>query len=61
MKTLLDWALARLSENSTWRGMILVATGAGAHWSPDSQNTILAVGLSVVGIINILRKAPKSQ
>jgi hypothetical protein len=39
MKTI-DWALERLSENSTWRGLIL------------------ATGLSVIGLINIIRKGP---
>lgn len=48
--------LEKLSENSTWRGLILVATAAGVHLEPELQNQIVAAGLSLVGIINVLRK-----
>ena len=58
MKTILDWLLARLSENSTWRGLILVATAAGAQISPERATAIISFGLTLVGFINILRKAP---
>jgi hypothetical protein len=61
MKTTLDWLLARLSENSTWRGLILVATAAGAHISPERSAAIISFGLAAVGLINIIRKAPKPQ
>lgn len=50
------WILDRLSENSTWRGIILVLTAAGVQIAPDLANAIIATGLSVVGLINILRK-----
>jgi hypothetical protein len=46
--------LERLSENSTWRGIILVATALGVKLDPDLQNQILAAGLG--GLINVLRK-----
>jgi hypothetical protein len=48
--------LERLSENSTWRGMILVATALGLKLDPELQNQILAAGLGVIGVINVLRK-----
>jgi len=48
--------LDRLSENSTWRGLILLATAAGVHLEPELQNQIVAAGLGLVGVINILRK-----
>jgi len=48
--------LERLSENSTWRGIILVATALGVKLDPELQNQILAVGLGLVGLINVLRK-----
>lgn len=53
---LINIALERLSENSTWRGLILVATALGVKLDPDLQNQILAAGLSLVGLINIIRK-----
>jgi len=48
--------LERLSENSTWRGIILVATALGVKLDPELQNQILAAGLGLVGLINVLRK-----
>jgi hypothetical protein len=48
--------LDKLSENSTWRGLILLATAAGVNLEPDLQNQIVAAGLGLVGLINILRK-----
>jgi hypothetical protein len=53
---LINIALDRLSENSTWRGLILVATALGVKLDPELQNQILAAGLGLVGIINVLRK-----
>lgn len=48
--------LQRLSENSTWRGIILVATALGVKLDPELQNQILAAGLGLVGVINVIRK-----
>ena len=48
--------LDRLSENSTWRGFILIATAAGVHMEPEIQNQIVATGLGLVGLINVIRK-----
>jgi hypothetical protein len=56
MKSLIDTLLARLGENSTWRGLLLVATAVGVKMEPDLQNAILAAGLGLVGLINVLRK-----
>lgn len=55
MKALL-YILDRLSENSTWRGLILVGTAVGLKISPAHQEAIVAAGLSLVGVINVLRK-----
>jgi hypothetical protein len=56
MKTLIDTLLARMGENSTWRGLLLVATAVGVKLEPDLQNAILAAGLGLVGLINVVRK-----
>jgi len=53
---LINIALDSLSQNSTWRGIILVATALGLKLDPELQNQILAVGLGLVGLINVLRK-----
>ena len=44
------YILNRLKEASTWRGIILVATAAGAHWSPESQEAIITVGVGLVWV-----------
>lgn len=51
--------LERLSENSTWRGVILVATALGVQLEPELQNHIVAGGLALVGLINVIRKGKK--
>ena len=55
MKALL-FVLDRLSENSTWRGLILVGTAVGLKLEPDHQEAIVAAGLGLVGAINVFRK-----
>lgn len=56
MKNLINTVLERLTENSTWRGLILVATAAGLRLEPELQNQIIASGLALVGLINVIRK-----
>lgn len=53
---ILNVILERLSENSTWRGLILVATALGVKLEPELQNAVLAAGLGLVGLINVVRK-----
>ena len=48
--------LQRLSENSTWRGLILIATAVGVKIEPELQEAILVAGLGLVGLINVVRK-----
>jgi hypothetical protein len=48
--------LQRLSENSTWRGLILVVTALGLKLEPALQEQILVAGLGLVGLINVIRK-----
>jgi hypothetical protein len=52
----LYFILDRLNENSTWRGILLVATALGVSLSPSHQEAIVAAGLGLVGAINIFRK-----
>jgi hypothetical protein len=53
---ILDTVVHQLSQNSTWRGLILVATALGLKLDPEHQEVIIAAGLSLVGLINIFRK-----
>lgn len=61
LQTALDWILSRLSENSTWRGIILSLTGLGITIKPDKVAAITAAGLGIVGLINVFRTAPPSK
>jgi len=59
MKKLIDVVLERLSDNSTWRGVLLILTAVGLKLETELQNAILAVGLSAVGLINVVRNGKK--
>ena len=48
---MMAYLLARLQEPSTWRGLVLIATAAGAVLSPDQQEAIIAGGLLVSGLL----------
>ena len=56
MKNLLNTLLAKLSENSTWRGLILLSTAVGVKIEPELQESIIVAGLGLVGLINVVRK-----
>jgi hypothetical protein len=50
------YLLARMSEASTWRGLIGVITAAGVTLSPEMANGIIAGGLSLAGFIGMVSK-----
>ena len=56
MKKIITVLLQKLSENSTWRGIILVVVAVGVKIEPNLQEAILTVGLGLIGFINIIRK-----
>ena len=55
-KDSMNWLLKRLQEVSTWRGIILLLTAIGVKLEPDLAEAIIAAGLALVGIINIVRR-----
>lgn len=59
MKKIIPTILERLTENSTWRGIILLITAAGVRLEPELQGQIIASGLALVGLINVIRKGSK--
>ena len=61
MNNLLNYAIDRLGENSTWRGLALILTSSGIMAQPEHANAIAALGLAVVGVINIFRKQPAAK
>lgn len=48
------WLLARLREPSTWRGLVWLAIAAGITLTPTVWESIIAVGMAVVGLIGVL-------
>lgn len=61
IKNGIDWLLARLSENSTWRGIISVLTAFGVAIKPDKMAAIVSTGMALVGIINIFRQGSPTK
>lgn len=53
----IDTILDRLSESSTWRGLIVIAGVLGWQFSPAHNEAIIATALSIVGLINVFRKS----
>ena len=54
------WLLNRLKEPSTWRGAIAIAMGLGIGISPEMIESIVSVGVSIIGAILVLKKDAKS-
>lgn len=54
---MIPYILARLTENSTWRGLIMLVTALGVKVAPDQAEAIISAGLAVVGLINVFRRS----
>jgi hypothetical protein len=46
---------AKLSQESTWRGIITVAALAGVKLTPNDAETIITGAVSIVAMINIFK------
>jgi len=46
----------QLGQNSTWRGLILLAGALGWQLSETHNEAIIAAALGLVGLINVFRK-----
>jgi hypothetical protein len=57
METILNY----LSQQSTWKGLIGLATAAGVALSPEVAAQIIATGMALVGLINVLRDEKKAK
>ena len=54
MNYLKDYFLDRLREPSTWRGIVMLLTGLGVGISPELAESIVAVGVSLAGVIGVV-------
>jgi len=59
MKEVLNWLVARLGEQSTWRGLIGLVTAAGVAITPEQTAAIVAVGMAAIGLVNVFRSENK--
>ena len=58
----MKWLTARLSEASTWRGIILLLTALGVRLSPDLTEAIITAGIALAGLVGVLTAdEPKTQ
>lgn len=51
MKELLGFIVSRLRERSTWLGLISLATALGLLLTPEQQETVIAAGMALGGLI----------
>lgn len=49
----MEWIIARLQEPTTWGGIASLLTLVGVTVSPDLQEEIIAVGLSIGGLLMV--------
>ena len=52
MKTILN----ALKQESTWRGIIAIATALGIQIAPELQTAIITIGLTAIGAINVVKR-----
>lgn len=47
------WLIARLRENSTWRGVVWIMTWLGMSFRPDQAEAIIGCGMAVAGLLGV--------
>jgi len=53
----MDWFTDRLKEPSTWRGLLMIATGgASAAVPPDLIMQVVTTGLTLSGVVGAATK-----
>ena len=52
----MSYIFERLREPSTWRGLAALATAFGLKAAPEMQEAVIGTGLTVIGLINVIRK-----
>jgi hypothetical protein len=53
----MNYLLHQLGQNSTWRGLIMIAGALGWQLSETHNEAIIAAALALVGLINVFRKS----
>ena len=58
---ILEYLKERLSEASTWRGLVALISAMGITLSPDQSAAIVAAGLAIIGMIGALTSDKKLE
>ena len=56
IRSVFNWLGSRLSERSSWLGLTAILTSVGVSLSPDLQDAIIQIGISVAGLITFLTR-----
>lgn len=54
MKSALKFIVARLSEPSTYKGVVLALTGLGLYVRPEIAAAVTSIGLGIAGLIGVV-------
>ena len=57
----MDYILNRLSERSTWQGVVALLGAFGIAARPDLVEAVITFGLAAAGLINVLFPDAKRQ
>lgn len=52
----MPYIMERLTEASTWRGLILILTSFGIGISPDLITPIITAGTGLAGLVGVFTK-----
>ena len=55
----MEYIIARLSEPSTWRGIVWLITAFGVAIDPAQQEGIIAFGMALAGLVGVFTKEKK--
>ena len=61
LMSILPWVIARMREPSTWKGIIALAAAFGVVISPEYAAIILAAGVGMAGLINVIITDPNKD
>ena len=52
----MGFIVERLTERSSWVGLVAILTGAGVQVAPELQGAIVSVGSGVAGLIGFFTR-----
>ena len=61
LQSLKNYLVSRGQESSTWRGLIMLATGFGAALKPEMADSVITVGIFLTGAVGALLPDAKKK